>query len=466
MANPNNLIRPPVLNVQEQNLNVQPPPQGQPQQANNVIANEALDRLVTGIINRVLRNEGRQIIQSIINPNSDQFIGADQPILPQFRENLSELDKIPDVVRCLKDFTGQPGEFNSWKKSVDRILKLYDNIKGTPKYFGILSVIRNKIVGQADIVLESYNTPLDWKCIARCLTMHYADKRDISTLEYQMTSLVQGNLTIQEFYHSVYSHLSLILDKIGCMEINNESLTLLTQTYRDKALDTFVRGLKGDLPRLLGIREPSDLPQALHLYLKLENQNYRTQYAISHYKQPRQITPPHPPRRNVPNHNRNDIQRGRPTFYPQLAHLPQPRIDSNHQNIYRQFPSNQNHYHGQHNLPTPLRPAAPKPQPKPEPMDVDQTIQTRRINYMNRPAQNQMFGKRPPPGPPAINKHQRNYHIEPQEINFTSYEQTRDAEDEKYEQSLAEYSEHYEETAGVQQEITEFTDFTDIHFLD
>lgn len=37
----------------------------------------------------------------------------------------------------------------------------------------------------------------------------------------------------------------------------------------DKALDTSIRGLKSDLLRLLGIRELTDLSQALHLCLKL-----------------------------------------------------------------------------------------------------------------------------------------------------------------------------------------------------
>ncbi|CAD7000785.1 unnamed protein product [Ceratitis capitata] len=34
-------------------------------------------------------------------------------------------------------------------------------------------------------------------------------------------------------------------------------------------------------------------------------------------------------------------------------------------------------------------PRPPKPQPKPEPMEVDQSIHSRRINYMNKPPQNQ-----------------------------------------------------------------------------
>ena len=71
----------------------------------------------------------------------------DQNIDPRFLNKLDDLDKIPDVVKSLRDFSGQPGKFGSWKKSVDGILKIYENLKGTPKYYGILSVIRNKITG-------------------------------------------------------------------------------------------------------------------------------------------------------------------------------------------------------------------------------------------------------------------------------------------------------------------------------
>ncbi|CAD7001830.1 unnamed protein product [Ceratitis capitata] len=100
------------------------------------------------------------------------------------------------------------------------------------------------------------------------------------------------------------------------MEVGAEAMHLLTRTYRDKALDTFIRGLKGDLPRLLGMREPADLPQALHLCLKLENQNFRSNYAHNTNYQSRRtqdFRPPLPPKKQVN------------TFYPELAFMPQPR---------------------------------------------------------------------------------------------------------------------------------------------
>lgn len=111
-----------------------------------------------------------------------------------------------------------------------------------------LGRLGNKIVGSADAVLESYNTPLNWDCISKCLTLPYADKKDLTTLEYQMTTLFQRNRWVQEFYQEVCAHLLLIMNKLSCLNANRKAKDLLTQTYRNKALDTFIRRLKAIYP--------------------------------------------------------------------------------------------------------------------------------------------------------------------------------------------------------------------------
>ncbi|CAD6995699.1 unnamed protein product, partial [Ceratitis capitata] len=92
------------------------------------------------------------------------------------------------------------------------------------------------------------------------------------------------------------------------------------------------------------------------------------------------------------------------TFYPQLAHEPQ-----NNQLRWKARPQSSNQIQLTNAPPRP-----PKPQPKPEPMEVDQSIHSRRINYMNKPPQNQFQGKRPPQSvnnhPPL--KNQRMFHID------------------------------------------------------
>lgn len=477
MANPNNLVRPSLLGNSDQNPQPGASPALQPA--------PELQNLVRNLVTQILNTDGRTIIQNIIGTDTNSIPVTDQIIDERHRNNLTEIDKIPDVVRSLREFSGKPTEFNSWKKSVERILHIYEHTRGTPRYFGILNVIRNKIVGSADIALESYNTPLDWRAISMCLTTHYADKRDLGTLEYQMTGLIQGNNSVQDFYQKVYSHLSLILNKIGCMEVSQESIRLLTETYRIKALDTFVRGLNGDLPRLLGMREPKDLPEALHLCLKLENQKFRSTHAnqqnrFNNYN----FKPPLPPR-NYPK---------APQFYPELAHLPQPQqrfmspqvaqrpqLHPQRPNIFNrpqyqigpnqptglyQYPQGYHNYYqqqtqrNQHYNPPP-RPIAQKPQPKPEPMDIDPSIRTNAINYANRPNL-RYAGKRQPDSnltnPPM--KAQRNFHVstspEETETSFDNEDNTPPITYEQYEVENSNYYPYNYENA----------DFTDIHFLE
>lgn len=449
MSNPNNLIRPPVLG------NTTPVAPIGPSGSGTQISPE-LAHLVKNAVTQMLQTDGQSIIQSILNNGTNQNI-RDQTIDERYRDNMNEMDKIPDVVRSLREFSGNASEFTSWKKSVERILRIYEPSKGTPRYFGILNVIRNKIIGKADIALESYNTPLDWTAISRCLTTHYADKRDIGTLEYQMTCLIQGRLTINEFYQKVYSHLSLILNKIGCMEVGEEAIHLLTENYRAKALDTFVRGLSGDLPRLLGIREPKSLPEALHLCLKLENQNFRANHANNQF--PRQQFQQ---QNFFPNPNRQPPQT---KFHPELAFIPKPNQIFNPygQQRYPQNPVNQQHgFHNQNPFNQPPNNPPPRPPKPPQPMDVDVSLRTNAINYANRP--NPKFTVKRPSNFSNKNdlqpKVQRNFHVN---SNFEPYSEQNYQYNNDYQNN--EYNYDFSDTTQTD-ENEQSLDLTDVHFLD
>lgn len=478
MSNPENLIRPAILTTNNSNPNPSIPP---------TIPNAQLEANIVNLVARVCREQCRGLVENILNPSAE-ISGIDQGIDEQYRTNLTDLDKVPDIVRCLREFSGNNAEFSSWKKSVERILSIYESTKGTPRYFAILSVIRNKIVGVADAALESYNTPLNWESISRCLALHYADKRDLGTLEYQMTTLIQGNNTVQDFYQDVYSHLSLIINNISCMTIGKEAMDILIQTYRDKALDTFIRGLRGDLAKLLCIREPTTLPQALHLCLKLQNQNFRTEHAYS-----KNTKPPQHPRANQNfkpqfTHRAYDIFPHVTPVPPRTHHVYHQRqpqyLNNNSQplqyfNQNQQFPTQIQRYQNAnptYNNPPP-RPFAPKPQPKPVPMEIDQSMQSRAVNYMNRPKQSNDFaGKRPPEQTyQQPQKFQRNFHIETndQEING----QVHTNEDEVYyqqamtygiENNLQDFPEYVEDVDNQchEENSADILETADINFLD
>lgn len=456
MANNNNPIRPAIL--------TQNPPSSSPLNTNT------LSETITRLVSEALQREGRAIINSILNPEVEGNNELDQTIEAAQSENLDGLDKIPDVVKSLREFSGNQGEFGSWRKSVERILKIYQRLIGTPKYYGILSVIRNKIVGHADVVLESYNTPLNWSKISKCLTLHYADKRDLGTLEYQMTTLIQGNTSLQEFYQTVYHHLSLILNKLSSMEITDESMNNLIQTYRDKALDTFVRGLRGDLPRLLSIKEPTDLPQALHLCMKLQNVDFRVQYANSNttnrtfYQQ----APPIPHRRHIPSTQYKPTPAPRQKFQPELYHDPRNTFKD-----YRYFqnrnPPHPSQYQNQSNH---FRNLPPKPMPKPEPMDIDQSMNSRAVNYQNRPrTQTQPFtAKRD--FPQSLQQRNTNFNNKYQRVHNTEQQNDMQPNDETSEstetgQEESDYNQTYLDNLDDEEDtcLDPPETLTDIYFL-
>jgi len=226
------------------------------------------------------------------------------------------------------------------------------------------------------------------------------------------------------------------------MELGPEAEQLMTKMYRDKALDTFVRGLRGDLSRLLGMKEPADLPAALHLCLKLENQAFRANHATNRGQQssfknaPSRFMPQMQPA--VPIWPQWSIPTGNAQFQTPFA---QPNSNRQHYILHRQpFNGNQNLQVAPYvtarpsGSQPPPRPLAAKPQPRPEPMDIDRTLQTKQINYMNKPGRFDT-GKRPPNPINETAKKSRNFNI--QSATGTSTEVKEESPSlEDYEQTL------------------------------
>jgi len=40
---------------------------------------------------------------------------SDQVVEPEYRNNLVDFDKVPDIVKSIREFSGNPAEFGSWK---------------------------------------------------------------------------------------------------------------------------------------------------------------------------------------------------------------------------------------------------------------------------------------------------------------------------------------------------------------
>lgn len=393
---------------------------------------------LTGALNAQieLTKKIEQRLNRLENQNQPQIIHT-IPQGPKDENDLRDISKLPDCVKELQVFDGNPLHYVSWVYSVESILADYEIVKGKPIYRAILQSIRQKIRGTADSALISYNIfNENWSSIKNCLSLHYADKRDQRTLEHQLSTLTQGNKSIDEFYANVNHQLSLIINKVKTEQYNTETMNVLSEMYRNRALDVFVRGLSGDISKMLTIQRPINLPEAYSSCLEIQNLNFR----------------------NLPVHNRNynnaiavpvnqifatnKIQQNAPKPLPRLS-LQQRNMAYNfhpqqqyqqQQNIQQQ---SYNQQHQNHN-PPPARPFQQKP---PTPMSVDESIKTNKVNYMNRPSYQNPSSKRELNSDANVKTHkqQRIFHMEQNKV------------DEPYEQYIENYSDKEEEDSETEE---------------
>lgn len=322
------------------------------------------------------------------NPDGLNQVGVTESILKSLQT--------PQIIRDISSFNGNPVKLHSFIKSIDNLIPLLEGARGTPIYPVWMQAIRTKIVGDADTVLEIYGTSFDWEDIKNTLITHYSDKRDEISLTRDLFKLSQTT-TVEEFYSRVSHSISLLVNLLNLNEENPEVKTAKNSFYQELGLKVYLAGLKEPLGPIIRAQSPKSLKEALRLCLEEGNYNY--------VKNPFKPVPQIPPK---PNHQTTNLFQppSRSIMYPprqfqpplrpfhpppiamqqpSRAFQPVPGFSNNFPRSFQQNPQN-------FQRPPPAYPQrnvfAQKqsiPLPKPTPMDVDPSIRTRQINYMNRP---------------------------------------------------------------------------------
>lgn len=285
---------------------------------------------------------------------------------PTTLDDIKEISRLPDCVKELQIFDGNPVQYVSWVHSVESILSDFSVVRDKPLYRAILQHIRQKVRGAADSALISYNIfDSNWSKIKECLSLHYADKRDIRTLEHQLHRLNQRGMKVDEFYAKVNHQFSLILNKIKTESYSEETVRVLIETYRNRALDVFIRGLSGDMSRMLLIQRPKTLPEAYSACLEMQNVDFRN----SSIHNPSSNNRVSIPINSLPNTTSHQTKNKPPQLPPKPHWRSQDHRQQNSADHRYLQKGNQN---SMSYLPV-------------EKMEVDPSIQTKNVNYMNRP---------------------------------------------------------------------------------
>lgn len=293
--------------------------------------------------------------------------------------------KIPSIVKDLPEFNGNARDLSTWILDVEDCLELFNDFKDSFEYHLVMKTVRRKIKNEANDILISNNTPNNWVEIKEVLRLYYADKRDLMTLDNQLKTMSRRNQeTIEVYYSRVREMITLISSAISTDETWKGHEAALIKLYNMMALDTFIRGLGEPLSLFCKNYKPKSLASAYHYCVEFLNLNARNapfrSTPLAPVPVPRGNVPVPPPRITPPMNRhpqqaptpppRNNFQPPRNNYQPppvQNQNMFQPRQPQNTQNV---FAPNRTFF---------------QKQPRPEPMDVDRSIQSRMINYGNRP---------------------------------------------------------------------------------
>lgn len=312
-------------------------------------------------------------------------------------ENVLNKLKTPNILRDLPCFDGNPVKLHQFLRAIDNIMPIIDEAINTPMHSVWMQCIRSKVIGDADTILELYGTELSWQEIKTNLINHYNDKRDEVSLTRDLFKLTQIT-TVEEFYGKVSHLIALLINQLCLTEINYDVVNSKKKFYQEIGLKVFLAGLKEPLGPIVRAQSPENLKEALRLCAEENNYTYVRNPFKTHAPP---IPPPkpqsHPAQFKFPQFNPNPFPRPPIRSFPtNFQQQPKPFSRFPNHNPFR--PSmNTNPFRNQHNAfkPQPhpnsfntYKQSFPNQNaqlPKPVPMEVDPSIRSRAMNYMNRP---------------------------------------------------------------------------------
>lgn len=357
-------------------------------------------------------NRTKQEFQDTINELSNRLRALEPTALVVEHKPIEiitgvQCDETLDIIKSVPEFRGDANRYVSWRQAAVTAHKLFEPFAGSSKYYQAVAILRNKIIGNADSVLSTYNTVLNFHAIIERLDFAYSDKKSIYTLEQELSTLRQGQKTLLQFYDEVEHKLTAIVNKVLMSHQNDPSLIAsFNIKYRQDALRVFISGLRKPLCTTLFSCKPTDLPSALAMAQELETNHNRYHFAeIYSNGLNRDFSTQQQPQRSAYMQNqRNDINRPLNSTYSQ----PRPQQPHYQANSNRNVRPSSNSQFQTLNFPRTNQQTF-APQPRNHALDTDVSMRTVRTN--NFP---QAFKRTPESGRFNNDKIQRINHLNEQ----------------------------------------------------
>lgn len=182
--------------------------------------------------------------------------------------------RIPDAIKDLPKYDGNPRLLHEFITNVEEILFHIRGADNTPQGLILLRAIRNKIDGEANEVLNTYGTPLNWDDIKANLISHYSDKRTETSLIRDLHNLRQYDKPIEKFYSQVIEIQSTLTNNVSINESDSNVIRAKRDLFTEMCLNSFLSGLREPMGSTVRAMRPESLAIALDYCIREQNINY------------------------------------------------------------------------------------------------------------------------------------------------------------------------------------------------
>ncbi|XP_045510069.1 uncharacterized protein LOC123705368 [Colias croceus] len=271
-----------------------------------------------------------------------------------------------DMLKLIPLFGGDKRILNLFFRKCEYIINKFRGHEEQNIY--VLHAITSRLIGDAAALLSEREDINTWPALKELLEQHFGDPRSEDCTKISLESCkIKSGESYLEFCNRIQNIRSLLISKVN-LSVDTEIKRAKIAIYNHTALNVFLYNLPESMVRIVRLKSPSTLEQALEIVL--EEVNFHEQYQSRNRIHNNTTVPKQTPNVTVPQFLQNNSQQRfnfgipnfgyRPSFNqnPQFGYRPPQTLGMKPQNFGQRPPQN-NHFE---TTDVSMRTAPPRPQ--------------------------------------------------------------------------------------------------------
>lgn len=188
-----------------------------------------------------------------------------QPPPVTSNENRSNLDlfRIPDPIKSIPSFDGNRRQVNSWLKTAEETLQMFEPLVPTQQYRMYIQAVKNKVEGKARDILCLAGDPETFLEMKEILIEALGDKQELSYYKSQLWANKQiENMSVHSYHNKTKEIVQNIKTLAKQNSIYNNSWQAISTFIEEDALAAFISGLRKPYFGFAQAAKPKTLEEA------------------------------------------------------------------------------------------------------------------------------------------------------------------------------------------------------------